>query len=263
MPHFVFFSDLDSTLLDHDTYSFEEAKPALQRIRQTNSSLVFCTSKTKTESLDYEEKFSLREPFIVENGGAIYIPKGYFKHGIAESVAEQEYLALRLGTDAKELEAVVNTLSKKIDITPFHRMGILEVMQDLGLNEEQARKAKDRHFTASFKNPGKEMVERARTLVEKKGYTLTVGGRYCAVMRGSDKGKAVQTLLQHYRKDFANVVSVGLGDAPNDFPMLRGCDKAFLVAKKNGSYSSNEFPKADGVGPGGWNKAVLEVLRDG
>ena len=45
-------------------------------------------------------------------------------------------------------------------------------------------------------------------LVEKKGYTLTVGGRYCAVMKGSDKGKAVQTLLQHYRKDFANAFRV-------------------------------------------------------
>ncbi|MCH6574886.1 MAG: HAD hydrolase family protein, partial [Bacteroidetes bacterium] len=40
MPKVVIFSDLDGTLLDHDTYSFQAASEAIELIKSKNIPLV-------------------------------------------------------------------------------------------------------------------------------------------------------------------------------------------------------------------------------
>ena len=39
--------------------------------------LVFVTSKTRAEVVRLQEEMGIREPFIVENGGGIFFPRGY------------------------------------------------------------------------------------------------------------------------------------------------------------------------------------------
>ena len=41
------FSDLDGTLLDHDTYGYEPARPALALLGRKNIPLILCSSKTR------------------------------------------------------------------------------------------------------------------------------------------------------------------------------------------------------------------------
>ncbi len=74
----VVFSDLDGTLLEIGDYPLREAEPALQRLRSEGIPLVLCTSKTFAEVEWYRDRLRNTHPFIVESGGAIYIPKGYF-----------------------------------------------------------------------------------------------------------------------------------------------------------------------------------------
>ena len=47
--HLLVFTDLDGTLLDHETYSFELALPAIDVLKEKNIPLIFCTSKTRAE----------------------------------------------------------------------------------------------------------------------------------------------------------------------------------------------------------------------
>ena len=47
----LIFSDLDATLLDHNTYSFQEALPALQLIRKRKIPLILSSSKTYDEMI--------------------------------------------------------------------------------------------------------------------------------------------------------------------------------------------------------------------
>jgi mannosyl-3-phosphoglycerate phosphatase len=66
------FSDLDGTLLDHDTYSFETARPALAELKERGIPLVLATSKTRAETESVRSALGNRHPFVVENGGAVY-----------------------------------------------------------------------------------------------------------------------------------------------------------------------------------------------
>src|SRR4051812_40579094 len=74
----VIFSDLDGTLLQPDTYSCGPAETAVRALRELGYPLVLCSSKTRAELEFWRGKLHNDAPFIVENGGAIYIPRNYF-----------------------------------------------------------------------------------------------------------------------------------------------------------------------------------------
>ena len=47
---FVIFTDLDGSMLDAETYSFQAARPALQKLKKKQVPIILCTSKTRAET---------------------------------------------------------------------------------------------------------------------------------------------------------------------------------------------------------------------
>jgi len=74
-PFVVVFTDLDGTLLDHQTYEWEEAKPALNRCKALQVPLILVSSKTRAEMDVLRHELGLISPFISENGGGIFFPE--------------------------------------------------------------------------------------------------------------------------------------------------------------------------------------------
>ena len=70
------FSDLDGTLLDHDGYSFEAAKPALAALAERAIPVVPSTSKTLVELEKLSVEIGLSGAAIAENGAAIRFADG-------------------------------------------------------------------------------------------------------------------------------------------------------------------------------------------
>lgn len=73
MPAFIFFTDLDGTLLDHRTYSPEKAEFAVGWLMDAGIPLFFVpqTSGRANPSPTIVEN---QQPFIFENGGGIAYP---------------------------------------------------------------------------------------------------------------------------------------------------------------------------------------------
>ncbi|MEN6467293.1 MAG: HAD hydrolase family protein, partial [Syntrophaceae bacterium] len=73
----IIFTDLDGSLLDHEDYSFEAARPSIERIKRLGIPLVMTTSKTRREVELLQREMGMSAPMIVENGGGIFCPPGY------------------------------------------------------------------------------------------------------------------------------------------------------------------------------------------
>ncbi len=70
------FSDLDGTLLDERTYSWAAARSGLELLAGRSVPLVLVTSKTLAEVEPLRRDMQLGDPFIVENGAAVFLPPG-------------------------------------------------------------------------------------------------------------------------------------------------------------------------------------------
>src|SRR6266545_4005865 len=107
------FSDLDGTLLNPQTYSFEPAKAALQLVEQQGVPLVFCTSKTRAEVEYWRRLTENRHPFVVENGGAVYIPRRYFPFAVPGARQRDDYHVIEYGRPYEDLVASLHAASSE------------------------------------------------------------------------------------------------------------------------------------------------------
>jgi mannosyl-3-phosphoglycerate phosphatase len=142
----VVFSDLDGTLLDHETYSFDAARPALDHIDCAGIPLVLCTSKTRAEIEPIRASLHNRHPFISENGGAVFIPVGYFSFDIDGALACGEYLTIEIGDPYADLTSALARASHSsgVPVRGFSAMTVAEVVSETGLPAESAQRARER-----------------------------------------------------------------------------------------------------------------------
>jgi len=263
------FTDLDGTLLDSDTYSYKSALPALKLIKNKKIPLIFCSSKTKSEIEMYRKRIGNDDPFISENGGGIYIPRDYFSHDVEPAKSANGYEIIELGTSYKKIVKVLNSIKKDsaLRIKGFSEMSVTEVSQYTGLDRRLAKLSKRRHFDEPFLIFGndKESIY-VTTEIIRRGYNHTQGGIFHHIMGKNDKGKAVKILIRIFKKKHPKLLSVALGDSFNDLPMFEVVDRPILLKNPDGEYDSriklSNMIFADGVGPKGWNQAVLALLSD-
>ncbi|MDP2690179.1 MAG: HAD-IIB family hydrolase, partial [Deltaproteobacteria bacterium] len=234
----VIFTDLDGTLLHPKDYSTTGAEDALRRVRAEKIPLVFSSSKSRAEMEALRKKLSNSHPFISENGGGVFIPKGYFPFP-SGGLESDGYKTITLGVPYArvrgaliEARAMVNGEAKGFgDMTPE------EVSALTGLGLEDARLARARDFDEPFVftgSPGE--LERLFRLIGEKGFTWT-RGRFCHILGPHDKGKAVSILKGLYGRLYGRITTIGLGNHENDLPLLREADYPVLVMNEDGSYA--------------------------
>ena len=258
----IIFTDLDGTLLDHNTYSYAKANQALNIIRKKTIPLIICTSKTRAEIEAYRKELGNKHPFISENGGAIFIPKKYFSFKFKYNKEDRHYFIIQLGASYKRLNVVIQAIEKTYEVKSFSDMSTKELAKETGLSLKQAGLAKKREFDKAFMILNPKHEKAVLSQIKKSRLHYTIGGRYYHIMGKSDKGKAVEILTRLFKKEYEDVMTIGLGDSPNDFHMLDNVDAGYLVMKKNRRYSSKKYARAKGIGPEGWNKAVKKEVQN-
>lgn len=262
----VLFSDLDGTLLDAQTYSWNEAREALELMRLRGIPLVLCTSKTRAEVEGIRRALENRDPFIVENGGAIYIPQIHWQGEIPGAVLLGDYWRIGLGVPYDVLVPALAKIAKQTGtkVRGFSEMDPGEIAQLTDLSLEEAQDAKEREYDEPFVLAGAGRENVVAETAESLGLQITRGGRLWHLHGGSDKGKAVERVRSLYRQKWGSITTVGLGDSANDLPLLAAVDVPILVQKPNGSYDVRvniaRLIRAPAPGPKGWNWSVKWLL---
>lgn len=261
------FTDLDGTLLDHHTYSFDAARPALAALRRKGSPLVLCSSKTRAELERHRAELGNVHPFIVENGAAVFVPRGYFPFDMPEACEAGDYLILELGLRyARLCDVLAGVRADFPGIAGFGDMTAEEVADRTGLSLDEARLALRREYDEPFVVPHEAAAEAVRRAAEAAGMQVTRGGRFHHLTGDNDKGAAVRRLIALYARVHPALRTVGLGDSANDLPLLEAVDVPVLVQKPDGAYDPeiriSGLRRAPGIGPAGWNAAILAILRE-
>jgi mannosyl-3-phosphoglycerate phosphatase len=264
MPGTIIITDLDGTLLHPTTYSFEEAKPALRLIRLRGVPLILCSSKTRAEIEMYRKRLDNKHPFISENGGGIFIPDGYFPFPL-EGERRNGYQVISLGMPYTDIRGHFTRLRDTLQIMApgFGDMTADEIASLTGISPVEAVLAKQRDYEEPFVFTG-DPDERLLLAIEASGLRWTQG-RLFHIMGNHHKGKAVDILRRLFERARGPATVMGLGDSLNDLPFLLAVDRPVLIRKGDGSHDSRiDIPglyRTRGIGPLGWNEAVMSVLK--
>ncbi len=262
----LLFTDLDGTLLDHHTYSADEAITAIQKLKEARVPLIFCSSKTIDEQVYLQKKLQIHAPFIAENGGAIGWPEDYFLSAhVPSGVYWHGYQVLPFSSvDRAEILEVLQLVPSIWGLRGFSDLCPVELAKYTSLDNAGLIRAQNRWYTETLVSPVLEDQDTAQALkqwLSDYGLTLIKGGRFWTVQAANvHKGAAVRWLTRLFRKITGSKIPVAaIGDSMNDIPMLQAANMAFLV--RNGSLEwapmeMKHLVKLNHPGPKGFREAV-------
>jgi len=261
----IIFTDLDGSLLDHENYFFRESNPALELIRERQIPLIFVSSKTRTEVEQLQIEMEITEPFIVENGAAVYFPLGY--KNINMGFRQSAYTVITLGSEYAEVRKFVESVKDKFKIRGFGDMSSEEIASMAGLSSADAIMAKNREFTEPFLMEDVSALLDLEETAKANGLKITRGGRFFHFIgERQDKGRAVQIATEIISGNINDkVISIGIGDSANDIPMLECVDIPVLIPHPDGSFEDldiNNLMHAGQPGSKGWNQIVIDILSN-
>ncbi|MEQ4529945.1 MAG: mannosyl-3-phosphoglycerate phosphatase-related protein [Mixta sp.] len=261
MPHLhdplMIVTDLDGSLLDHHTYSWQPAERWLTQLRDQHIPLVICTSKTAAEVIPLQQQLGFPgAPFIAENGALVQIDN-----------AQGEMVRHHAGKNYAEICHTLQQLKQQYQFrfTGFADFTEKELVNITGLPPADAALARMREASEALVwRDTEEQFALFRQQLEQQSLMLVQGGRFWHVMpKGSGKGEALRWLLQNMTTNGGKrFITVGLGDGPNDAPMLDSVDYAVVI--KGYSKYPVELTRRDErhvyqtmeYGPAGWSEGL-------
>jgi mannosyl-3-phosphoglycerate phosphatase len=266
----IIYTDLDGTFLDENSYSFRESLPALRVAQERGVSVIFCSSKTRSEIEHLRKAAEVNDPFIVENGGAVYVPKGYFPFTIDDSMSRGGYDVVEFGESYLRLVDLFRLLragSPSFDIVGFSDLTVKELALECRMTLDEAERAKVREYTEPFRfsDITPEKIDIFLDRIRQSGRRFLAGGRYYHLLGTHNKGQAIEILTRLYRRAYGKVTTIGVGDGPNDGPMLARVALPIIVKRPSGAHCPelvSQFPQAwltEGVGPTGWAEIVMRL----
>lgn len=265
----IIFTDLDGTLLNSETYSYQAALPTLEKLKQAGIPVIPVTSKTRQEVDHLRVDLGLQDPFVVENGSAVYIPRQQTRFQLPPGEDSENYRVLQLGCNYVTARAGLKAIAQSIGrpLKGFGDWTVDQIGQLTGLPQADAKAAKARDFTEPFMTPKNVTPEALRDAVEDMGFKVVIGDRFSHLIGGdAGKGNAVHRLVSLYQAANAStaVVTIGLGNSPNDLDMLENVDYPIVLPGQAGPHphlADRGWTIAPAPAPEGWSLAVEAALE--
>ncbi len=250
-------SDVDGTLMDH-SYDLTPAKETIKLLQKLSIPVILCTSKTASEVKVIRNELNLTDPYIVENGAAIY----------GESL-EKVNGEIILGKNYETLEEILNNISKEIDykLMPLNSLSDHEATKLTGLKGNSLNLMRDRHWSMPFLNPPNFLEAKINNCSKKFNVDVFKGNRMSHLLStNSNKGKAINALKKF--SNIKNIKIIGLGDSPNDLPLLLNSDIRIVIPGIDGpnlilldQLKDLEFTLASKPNGYGWKYEINKLIN--
>ena len=250
-------SDVDGTLMDH-SYDLSPAKETIQKLKNLSIPVILCTSKTASEVKVIRKELNLTDPYIVENGAAIY----------GESLKKVNGEII-LGKKYEFLEETLDFISKEINykLIPLNNLNDKEATQLTGLKGNSLNLMRDRYWSMPFLNPPSCLEKKINICCKKFKVDIFRGNRMSHLLSiNSNKGKAINALKKY--SNVPNIKIIGLGDSPNDLPLLINSDIRVVIPGIDGpnlnllnKLKDLEFILASEPNGYGWKSEINKLIN--
>ena len=256
---YIVVTDLDGTLLDHQTYEFTPAAAAIEQLAKHEIPIILNSSKTRAEILAIRSELNNQEPFVCENGGVLC---AIAPESNASDSTSQEHIQY-LGTPRSQFLASLNDIKERLHLNyqGFADASVDDVVQWTGLNASDAQKAMNREATEPLLWQDTELaLNKFRQELKTLELQCVKGGRFHHVMGTFHKASCFDKLKAYYSRHWlAEVQIIALGDSQNDLPMLEQADRAIVIPAKHGSTlkpNNKSIFFASQPGPYGWQEGI-------
>ena len=256
----IIFTDLDGSLLDKDTFEFNEIEDYFRELISKGIKIIPNSSKTEAELLDFNEQNNLDLSFIAENGSSIHR-----LNKIHQNLPDKIIISRTIDEIRNIYEENIS-LDFKNKITHILELEIEKQQKILELPLDKVKLAIKRDHSIPIQFNGTEIEKNEFIkIMNNSGLTIQTGGRIMNICDNVNKSKAMSKTMELINKEIDNeIITIGVGDNQNDIDMLKHSDYPCLV--KNNSFDSSllnidNLIKSTEPSPRGWADVIKTAIQ--
>lgn len=267
-PPWLVFTGLDGLLVDPFNYQIKPATSNLEALKSHNIPVIFNSNKTFSELLEIRKMVGNEHPFIIENGGAICIPDGYFKTDYATEKMDGYsiyFLSSLYSMIIQKLHRI--RASQNYNFEGFYDWNREEIAKRSGINQHLALLNQQRLCSEPIMwYDTAAQFESFKAELEEYKLTITPANNYFLISGQSSKASAMEILKSKYQKEHqTNIQVFSLSNSPQDARMLTRADYSSLIRKdgeeSRTGYSKNTyFTKEKNIE--GWNESIEHFMKN-
>jgi len=269
MRKLLIITDLDASLL-RDDYTYEEAKPVLQKLQDAKIPLILNSSKTVAELANLAFELQSLAPIVAENGGAVCIHKESPLPKPSDCETYGDYAVIPAGMTRG---FVLEQAHRLRQLKGFHFEGFddwsdrhLSVITGLDVNA--AGRARQRYVTEPilWRDSEQGLVQFTQLLAEHSIQVIR-GGKFLHLMGNINKADGALLATRLYSTAFPDTQwhTVAIGDSENDLQMLEQADTAIVIPHKGSTRihpNNANTMVATKSASAGWAECVDQLLHN-
>jgi mannosyl-3-phosphoglycerate phosphatase len=266
----VLFADPD-TLRGGGRHDWTATRDVVGALEARGVAVVLWGNETRSEMERIQSDLNLHHPFISENGGGLFIRRGYFLDRLATGRATQSYDVVDFGKPHYQVAEALHDIASRsqCDVIGFSAMSIEDVARECGLSLAEARLAKLREYDEPFRVVGADPATYSRicSALRRLGYRCFSHEGFHHATGVSDRTQSIRTLIALYRlaAEDGHVVTLGLARAASEIGLLQAVDVPLVFGSADGDVArlAQKVPTArfvDAGDPRGWSEEIVRAL---
>jgi mannosyl-3-phosphoglycerate phosphatase len=184
-------------------YGFEDFQAELD---EREIPCIWLSSRSRLQLDDPRRRVSHTEPFIAEDGCAVYLPEDYFHLKSTKTVRLGRFTTIPIAQQLPAAADALEALSEEsgVPVVPLRSLSPRELSQNIGLPNHEAEVVRQRDFDEVFFFAGAsdEDIARFRSLAETKNMSLREHGVLWSLALGADFRRCIRELGELFDRSF-------------------------------------------------------------
>jgi D-glycerate 3-kinase len=197
---------------------------------------VWVTSRSRLQVDEPRRRFGHGNPFIAEDGCAVYLPEDYFHLKGTETIRLGRFTTVPIAQILPAAKDALDTLSEEteVEVVPLKSLSPRELTQNTGLPQREAELARQRDFDELFffAGAGDEDVTRFQNAATEKKIALRQHGVMWSAAVGANLRGCVRDLIKLYERALRSHPSIiGIAGTAEAASLLPCCDRGIVLAR--------------------------------
>lgn len=231
---------------------------------------VWLSSHSRLQLDEPRRRAGHTEPFIAEDGCAIYLPEDYFHLKPTKTARMGRFTSIPIARLQPAAAEALESLSEEagVPVVPLRSLSPRELAQNTGLPNHEAELARQRDFDELFFFAGtsEKDIGRFKSLATQKGLSLHEHGVFFSLAVKRDIRQCIRELGNLFDRSLrAHVNRVAIAPSAGSDVIFSACDRGIRLSasSKENVEASSRLSEIPITSPGLWDRVLPTITSRG
>ena len=225
---------INADIFGNHTDDLEKIALTLIPVKEANIPILLYSRRTYEEMIWLCGELAIHHPFVVENGGALYVPNNYYKLDLKDFTVGDEYHRMTFGSTRSTIENITDKLAKVTGVNLDNDIqSPLDLADYLDIELFEAERIMSRGFSQMITKTEEvsTLTDMFKQLISQQGLQI-IDSDEAYYIGNFSLTEPIRYWIEYLKSQYDDLQVFTLSNVADDEAILALGDEAFLLKNK-------------------------------